>query len=343
MGCLYIPFSHPQRERIYKLLLISGNKGTHQSPLHQSSLFELSPIKIHAIKSLNSTVWGDILELVEDIIHILETVSMNHIPREVKMSVEKCDITAHEYNKRTLIGASDSMLGYCVGHFPNMNIDNYQLNPECEGWIACRQKTEPEPTAATYTSLNNNEDGYDNNYISRALLCGTGPVTQQDFTIQDAVNMGLRPNYKFDGRGCWICPLCCLYVPADNPQREEFHQALPIIANKGSHPIYDNHLFFELSPNKIHAIKSINTKENLTDYIIHLLHNISLNHLLHNVEMFFRDCNTTKHQYNQSALIGSVDCLMGSSGNPATNLGNLDFFSELTATPEDCPAWLAYK
>ena len=113
---------------------------------------------------------------------------------------------------------------------------------------------EPESLATTYISskdndngYNNNcislddeEDGYDDKYISRALLCGTGPVNQKDFTIQDALNIGLKPNYNSDGRGCWICPLGCLYVPTSHPRREEFHEALLTIANKGSHPIYVN-------------------------------------------------------------------------------------------------------
>ena len=34
-----------------------------------------------------------------------------------------------------------------------------------------------------YTSLDDNDDGYFDNYISRGL-CGTGPVNPQDFTIQ---------------------------------------------------------------------------------------------------------------------------------------------------------------
>ena len=111
-----------------------------------------------------------------------------------------------------------------------------------------------------------------------------------------------------------------------------FH-AHETFANKGSHPIYVNLPFFKLSPNKIHAIKLINTTENLTDYIIHVLHNVPFNHLLHKVEMFVRKCDTTKHQYNQCTLIGFSDCLFCSSGNPVINLGDLDFFSELTATP----------
>ena len=188
-----------------------------------------------------------------------------------------------------------------------------------------------------YTSSDNNNDGYYDNYISRALLSDTGPVNQQDFTIQDAANIDLRPNYESDRRGCFIFPLGCLYVPTGHPQREEFHETLLTIANKGSHPIYVNVTFFKLSPNKIHAIKSINTMENLIDYIIHILHNISLNYLPHKVEMFVRNGDTTKHQYDQCTLLGSSDCRMGSSGNPAINLGNLDFFSEFIATPEDWP------
>ena len=132
-----------------------------------------------------------------------------------------------------------------------------------------------------HTSYNDEDDGYYDNYISRALLCGTGPVNQQDFTIQDAANIGLRPNYKSNGRGCWICPLSCMYIPSSHPWREEFHKALLTIANKGSYPIYVNLPFFELSPSKVHAIKSINTTKNLTEYIIHLLQNTSLNHLPH--------------------------------------------------------------
>ena len=129
------------------------------------------------------------------------------------------------------------------------------------------------------------------------------------------------------GLSVYTCrPLGCLYVCAGHPQREEIHEALLTIANKGFHPIYVNLTFFELSPNKIHAIKSINTTENLTNYIIHILHNISLNHIPHKVEMFVRNYNTTKHQYDQCTLLGSSNCLMGSSGNPAINLGDLDFF-----------------
>ena len=55
-------------------------------------------MKIHVIKSLNSLVIGDIPELVEEIIYVLETLSMIQLPREVKMFAKNWDITAHQYN-----------------------------------------------------------------------------------------------------------------------------------------------------------------------------------------------------------------------------------------------------
>ena len=53
-----------------------------------------------------------------------------------------------------------------------------------------------------YTSSDDADDRYYDNYISRALLYGTGLVNKRDFTIQDAENIGLKPNYTSDGRGC---------------------------------------------------------------------------------------------------------------------------------------------
>ena len=98
-------------------------------------------MKIHVLKSLNSSEVGyGIPEIVENIIEILETLSMNILPSEVQMFVKNCDITAHQYNQRTLSGASDLMLGFRGEvHFSNMRIRNYELNPEWEGWIACQQ------------------------------------------------------------------------------------------------------------------------------------------------------------------------------------------------------------
>ena len=157
--------------------------------------------------------------------------------------------------------------------------------------------------------------------------------------------MDISPDYTSNGRGGWICPLDRLYVPASHPQKEEFHKALLKISNKGSYPIHVNLTCFKLSPNTIDAIKSIKTQKSLTGNIIYILHNISLNPLPHKVEMFFRNCDTTKEQC-KCTLIGSSGCLRASSRNhTGIHLGNLnlDFFFELTATPEDWPRLLASK
>ena len=45
---------------------------------------------------------------------------MKHLPHKVKMFVKNCDVTAHQYNQGTLIGASDSILGYHGRHFTNI-------------------------------------------------------------------------------------------------------------------------------------------------------------------------------------------------------------------------------
>ena len=42
-------------------------------------------------------------------------------------------------------------------------------------------------------------------------------------------------------------------------------------------------------------------------------------------------------------LIGSSDCLTSSRGNPTINLDNLDFFTELSLTPEDWKGWHASR
>ena len=64
---------------IHEKLLLFANRGTH--PIYINlPFFELSPIKIHAIKSLNPPAVFDIPDLVAEIIHILDTLSMNHLP-----------------------------------------------------------------------------------------------------------------------------------------------------------------------------------------------------------------------------------------------------------------------
>ena len=170
LGCLYVSFSHPYLKRIQENLLSFANKGTH--PIYTKLLvFELSPMKIHAIKSLHTSGFGDITEIVEEIIDILETLSMNHLPLEVKMFVKNCDIMAHQYNQHTLIGASDSMQGFHGATFSNILdfLINFHSCPDLEFWRARQQKIEPEPTATTYTSLDGEEDGYDDNCIYSAL------------------------------------------------------------------------------------------------------------------------------------------------------------------------------
>ena len=114
--------------------------------------------------------------------------------------------------------------------------------------------------------LINKKTELDDNYISRAL-CTTGPVNQHDFTIHNAVNIGSSPKYNSEGRGCWIYPLGCLYIPASHPRREEFHEALLTIANKGSHPIHVNLTCFELSAkNPCNKINQNKRKFNRNDH-----------------------------------------------------------------------------
>ena len=158
-----------------------------------------------------------------------------------------------------------------------------------------------------YTSSDDNDDGYYNNYISRGL-CGTGPVNQQDFTIQDAINIGLSPKCMSEGH-CWICPLGCLYVPTSHPKREYIQKKLLVFANEGTHPIYTNLLFFELSPMKIHAIKSLNSSPEPVEDIILILEPLSMNHLPCEVKTFVKNCDITAHQYNQRTLVGDSDSM----------------------------------
>ena len=137
-----------------------------------------------------------------------------------------------------------------------------------------------------YTSSDDDDDGYYDNHISRGL-CGTGPVNQQDFTIQDAVNIGLSPKYKSEGH-CWIWPGGCIHVPFDHPRRELIHNNLLIFANRVTQPTRIN--FFELSPIKIHAIKALNPPAelipDLVAEIIHILDTLSMNHLPCEVKTF---------------------------------------------------------
>ena len=93
-----------------------------------------------------------------------------------------------------------------------------------------------------YTT-SNAKGGFYNGYISRGL-CGTGPVNQQEFSILDAINIGLKPKPRGQ---CWICPLGSLYVPSSHPQQEQVQATLLKFSNKGSYFIYINLPFFQLS------------------------------------------------------------------------------------------------
>ena len=148
-----------------------------------------------------------------------------------------------------------------------------------------------------YTS-SDDADGFYDNYISRGL-CGTGPVNQQEFSILDAINIGLKPKPRGQ---CWICPLGYLFVPSNHPDREQVQATLLKFANKGSHPIYVNQPSFQLSYRKIHRlITTIDSPVNLTEHIIRILQNISMNILPVDVIHSVRNCDITKqHEHVNS-------------------------------------------
>jgi len=129
-----------------------------------------------------------------------------------------------------------------------------------------------------YTSSDDADDGYYDNYISRGL-CGTGPVNQQDFTIQDAVNRGLSPKYKSKGH-CWICPWDGLYVPFDHPYRELIHDKLLTFANKFTHPNRINFHFFNYHRSKSMQSNHSIHRRNLTYLTWWERLSISLTHYL---------------------------------------------------------------
>ena len=62
-----------------------------------------------------------------------------------------------------------------------------------------------------YTSSDAKDDGFFDDYISRGL-CGTGPVNQQEFSILDAINIGLKPKPR-DNVG-FVLYAACMYLPA---------------------------------------------------------------------------------------------------------------------------------
>ena len=151
-----------------------------------------------------------------------------------------------------------------------------------------------------YTSSDTEEDGFFDDYIARGL-CGSGPINKQEFSILDFVNIGLTPKLKGH---CWICPLGCLFVPSTHPDREQVQATLLKFANKGSHPIYVNQPSFQLSYRKIYRLISIDSPVDLTEHIICILQNISMNippvDVIHSV----RNCTITKQHDHVNSLLG---------------------------------------
>ena len=173
-----------------------------------------------------------------------------------------------------------------------------------------------------YTLLDN-DDGFYDDYISRGL-CGTGPINKQEFSILDAVNIGLTPKPRGQ---CWICPLGCLFVPSTHPDREQVQATLLKFANKGSHPIYVNQPSFQLSYRKIHQLISIDSPVNLTEHIIRILQNISMNILPNEVIHSVRNCVITKQHEH-------VNSLLGYRGTQA-DLTDINFLSFLKPPPTE--------
>ena len=151
-----------------------------------------------------------------------------------------------------------------------------------------------------YTSSDTKDDGFFDDYISRGL-CGTGPINKQEFSILDAVNIGLTPKPRGH---CWICPLGCLFVPSTHPDREQVQATLLKFANKGSHPIYVNQSSFQLSYRKIHRLISIDSPVDLTEHIIRILHNVSMNILPDEVIHSIRNCDIIRRHEHINSLLG---------------------------------------
>ena len=84
-------------------------------------------------------------------------------------------------------------------------------------YVNCNDYNPFDSSAERLTSDGN--DRYYDNYISKGLY-GTSPVNQQDFAIQDAMNMDLRPNYKSNGRNIgFVLWAGCIYLPTINEEK----------------------------------------------------------------------------------------------------------------------------
>ena len=159
-------------------------------------------------------------------------------------------------------------------------------------------------------SSGNIDDGFYDNYLSRTN------ETQKEFSINDAISIGLKPKNKGH---CWICPLGCIYVPSQHPNIHKIHGLLEIIDNIGFHSTFNkNYLtyrdddphneltWYELSPEKIYALKSA---EKIAIFeILSTLEVISMNIVPPEVKTFVRLCNPKDHKYDSRTLYEAVDC-----------------------------------
>ena len=156
----------------------------------------------------------------------------------------------------------------------------------------------------------NADDGFYDNYLSRTN------ETQKQFSINDAISIGLQPKNK---EHCWICPLGCIYVPSQHPNICEINGLLEIIPNIGFHPTFNKNYrtyrdddphnkltWYELSPEKIYALKSAG--KIATFEILSTLEVISMNIVPPEVKIFVRLCNLKDHKYNSHTLYKAVDC-----------------------------------
>ena len=171
-------------------------------------------------------------------------------------------------------------------------------------------------------------DGFFDDYLLKGL-CGSGPTTCRAFSIQDAINIGLTPKPKGH---CWIYPLGFLTVPPCHPLRDQVQDLFLKFVNEGSHPFYRNQIFFEISPHKIHELKSIRFKSssiNIAEHLIRILESISMNILPQEVKLFVRICNNKKYHYNKCTLIGPLD---------APPLGERAYDPSPVSTPGDLAA-----
>ena len=104
---VYIPSQQPNLGEIHSLLDIIANIGFHpifnknyctyknDDPHNELTWYELSPEKIHVLKSAAKIATFEILST-------LKVISMNIVPPEVKTFVILCNPKDHKYNSRTL-------------------------------------------------------------------------------------------------------------------------------------------------------------------------------------------------------------------------------------------------